>query len=132
MYKIVWKTTKYISCDEFQLPCDEDLYHRKSNNDLLIRKDSKMKLFIKKIFWPPIFDDEDKSRKAANLNALLWISLTLLTALRIFSYLFETNTTGENFFTNPITIVSILNIKNNLIKDIGRNPIKIIHLFYFL
>ncbi len=64
-----------------------------------------MRNLIYKIFWPPKFDDQDKSRAAAYLNILLWVSLLLLTVLRVYSHFSDPQAASENFFTNPISIL---------------------------
>lgn len=61
--------------------------------------------FVRKVLWPPVFADEDKTRTATYLNTLLWVGLILLSALRIFSYYSDAEVRAENFFTNPISIL---------------------------
>jgi GAF domain-containing protein len=45
-----------------------------------------MLTILKKIFAPPLFEDEDKTRTAAQLNVILWAVILLLAGLTIFRF----------------------------------------------
>jgi len=61
---------------------------------------------IKEIFWPPVFEgDEEKTRTALYLNALLWFTFVLLAAFRLVTHFTDPGLRTENFFTHPITIL---------------------------
>jgi GAF domain-containing protein len=58
-----------------------------------------MLTILKKIFAPPIFEDEDRTRTAAQLNVILWAVIILLTGLSIFRF------TSGALLTDKVNIV---------------------------
>ncbi len=72
---------------------------------------------IKKIFSPPVFEDQEKNQSAAYLNVVLWAALILFIALEILQ--FVGGNPDANITKLTILSISILTVILQFVLRIG-------------